>query len=137
MRLQIGRLDHDPLRFRAFCRERGEDAAASRRVLVDALGLLSGVSVSPANIQDRDGARGLLQSARSRFPFIEKIFPTPGYKGAKKARTAAAGGCWQIQIVKRSDTQRLIVLRKQWIVERTLAWIIAMIQIKLNCLAAL
>jgi len=81
------------------------------------------VSVLPANIQDRDGARRLLQKARRRFPFIEKIFADAGYQGPKMARTIAATGCWTIEIVKRSDAKGFVVLPKRWIVERTLAWI--------------
>ena len=64
-----------------------------RHVLVDTLDLLLGVSVLPANIQDRDGARGLLQIARRRFPFIAKIFADAGYQGPKMARSVAAAGC--------------------------------------------
>jgi hypothetical protein len=37
----------------------------------------------PANIPDRDGARGLLQSARRRFPFIKKIFADARYLDRK------------------------------------------------------
>lgn len=81
------------------------------------------MSVLPADVQDRDGARGLLQNARRRFPFIEKIFADAGYQGPKMARSVAAAGCWKIQIVKRTDAHKFVVLPKRWIVERTLAWI--------------
>jgi transposase len=74
------------------------------------------VSVLPANIQDRDGARGLLQSARRRFPFIAKIFADAGYQGPKMARTITETGCWKIEIVKRSDAKGFVVLPKRWIV---------------------
>ena len=73
-----------------------------RHILVDTLGLLLGVSVLPADIQDRDGARDLLRQARRRFPFIERIFADAGYQGPKMARTIAATGCWTVKIVKRS-----------------------------------
>ncbi len=39
------------------------------------------------------------------------------------ARAVAATGAWKIQIVKRSDAHRFVVLPKCWIVERTFAWI--------------
>src|SRR5208283_2362728 len=81
------------------------------------------VSVLAANIQDRDGACHLLQKARRRFPFIEKIFADAGYQGPKMARTIAATGRWTIEIVKRSGAKGFVVLPKRWIVERTLAWI--------------
>jgi transposase len=81
------------------------------------------VSVLPANIQDRDGCRGLLREARRRFPFIERIFADAGYQGPKMAKAAAATGCWKLEIVKRSNLHRFVVLPKRWIVERSFAWI--------------
>ncbi|QDM15534.1 IS5 family transposase [Tardiphaga sp. vice352] len=94
-----------------------------RHILVDTLGLLLGVSVHAADIQDRDGAHDLLRRARRRFPFVERIFADGGYQGPKMAKTVAATGSWKIEIVKRSDLHRFVVLPKRWIVERTLAWI--------------
>ena len=35
----------------------------------------------------------------------------------------ARTGNWTLQIVRRSDVGRFVVLPKRWIVERTLAWI--------------
>jgi transposase len=81
------------------------------------------VSILPANIQDRDGASELLRDARRRFPFIERIFADAGYQGQKMAKTIAATGCWKIEIIKRCDLHRFVVLPKRWVVERTFAWI--------------
>jgi transposase len=94
-----------------------------RHILVDPLGLLLGVSVLPADIQDRDGARDLLQRTRRRFPFIECIFADAGYQGPKMAKVVAATGSWHLEIVKRSDLHRFVALPKRWIVERTFPWI--------------
>ena len=81
------------------------------------------MSVLPADVQDRDGARDLLRAVRRRFPFIGRIFADAGYQGPKMAAHARATGSWTIEIVKRSDVPRFVVLAKRWIVERTLAWI--------------
>jgi putative transposase len=78
-----------------------------RHILVDTLGFLLGVSVLPANIQDRDGARDLLQRARRRFPFIERIFADASYQGPKMPKVAAATGLWLLEIVKRSISTAL------------------------------
>ena len=43
-----------------------------RHVLTDTMGLLLGVVVHPANMQDRDGAEPLLRQARRLFPFVER-----------------------------------------------------------------
>jgi transposase len=61
--------------------------------------------------------------ARRSFPFIERIFADAGYQGPKMANVVADTGCWTLQIVKRSDLHRFVVLPKRWIVERTFAWI--------------
>ena len=39
------------------------------------------------------------------------------------AKTIEKTGCWRIEIVKRTDLHRFIVLPKRWVVERTFAWI--------------
>ena len=79
--------------------------------------------VHPADVQDRDGARQVLRTARRLFPFIDCIFADAGYQGPKMAKAIADTGCWIIEIVKRSQAHRFIVLPKRWIVERTFAWI--------------
>ncbi len=77
----------------------------------------------PADIQDRDGVLPLLRQARPLFPFIERLFADSGYQGEKTAKAVAATGSWMLEIVKRTDKHRFVVLPKRWIVERTLAWI--------------
>ena len=39
------------------------------------MGLLLGVVVHPADVQDRDGAEAVLRQARRLFPFVERIIP--------------------------------------------------------------
>jgi transposase len=79
--------------------------------------------VHAASVQDRDGAETLLTQARRRFPFIERIVGDSGYQGPKMTSLVARTGAWRLEIVKRSDPHRFVILPKRWIVERTLAWI--------------
>jgi transposase len=82
------------------------------------------VVVHPADVQDRDGARLVLdRRTRRLFPFIERIFADGGYQGPQAATAIAKTGTWKLEIVKRSELHRFVVLPKRWIVERTLAWI--------------
>jgi transposase len=75
-------------------------------------------------VQDRDGARLVLdRRTRRLFPFIECIFADAGYQGAKTAAAIAKTGSWKLEIVKRNEPHRFVVLPRRWIVERTLAWI--------------
>ena len=94
-----------------------------RHILVDTLGLLLNVVVHPADVQDRDGAVELLRRSRRQFPFIERIFADGGYQGPKMAAAVAGTGAWKLQIVKRTDLHRFVVLPRRWVVERTFAWI--------------
>ena len=82
------------------------------------------VVVHSADVQDRDGARLVLDHRTRRlFPFIERVFADAGYQGAKAAAAIAQTGTWTLEIVKRNELHRFVVLPKRWIVERTLAWI--------------
>src|ERR671912_1025652 len=94
-----------------------------RHVLTDTLGLLLAVSVHPASVQDRDGAEALLREARRSFPFIKRIIADAGDQGQKMQVAVARTGMWDLQIVRRCDRHRFVVLPKRWIVERTLAWV--------------
>jgi transposase len=85
---------------------------------------LLNVVVHPADVQDRDGASLVLnRRTRRLFPFIKRIFADAGYQGPKTAAAVAKTGTWKIEIVKRNELHRFVVLPKRWIVERTLAWI--------------
>jgi hypothetical protein len=42
---------------------------------------LLAVEVHGADVQDRDGAKGVLKRSRRRFPFIERVFADGGYAG--------------------------------------------------------
>ena len=94
-----------------------------RHILTDTLGLLLAVTVHSASVQDRDGAEALLRDARRTFPFIERVIGDAGYQGRKMEAAIARTGTWTLQIVRRCDRHRFIVLPKRWIVERPLGWI--------------
>lgn len=82
------------------------------------------VVVHPADVQDRDGARLVLdRGTRSRFPSIKCIFCDTNYSGAALAADIAKTGTWKLEVVKRPEPHRFVVLPKRWIVERTFAWI--------------
>jgi transposase len=94
-----------------------------RHILTDTLGLLPAVVVHPAHVQDRDGAEAVLREARRLFPFPERVIADAGYQGPKMKTTVARTGAWTLEIVRRCDQHRFVVLPKRRIVERTLAWI--------------
>lgn len=76
-----------------------------------------------ANVQDRDCAAGLIRRTRRLFPWIATVFADGGYAGPK-LRDALKGQPVAIEIVKRTDTEGgFKVIRRRWVVERTLSWL--------------
>ena len=77
----------------------------------------------PADIQDRDCAANLIRKTRCLFPWIAKLFADGGYAGAK-LKAALAGQPVELEIVKRTDNEGgFKVIRRRWVVERTLSWL--------------
>ncbi len=72
-----------------------------RHILTDTIGLPVGMIVHPADVQDRDGAPGLLASVRRAFPWLRHVFADAGYAGDKLKGAVNNLGGWTIEIVKR------------------------------------
>jgi putative transposase len=108
----------------------GYDAAkktkgVKRHILVDTLGLLLGMCVTPANVSERCGARQFLTPALRWWRWLRTLFVDGGYAGADFAQWVAAHrqtGSLQVQVVPRHQSQNFVVLPKRWIVERTFGW---------------
>ena len=98
-----------------------------RHVVVDTLGLLLRVIVGPASVQDRDGARPVLQAVLLGFTGLRKIWADSGYAGALVQWFQAQAGPRDcvLEIVRRLEgVSGFHVLPKRWIVERTLGWLV-------------
>ena len=109
--------------------QRGYDAGKKvngrkRHVLVDTLGLVLLVLVLPANCQDRDGARQLLEKffGRKSRRRVKHIWADGGYAGALVGLALKLWRC-TIEIVRRTDPHTFRVLPRRWVVERTFGWL--------------
>jgi transposase len=108
---------------------RGHDAGKringrKRHIVTDTLGLLVGLVVHSAGIQDRDGAPDVLNAVATRYPWLRHSFADGGYAGAKLHAALKAIGRWTVQIVRRSDTaDGFEIVARRWVVERPLAWL--------------
>src|SRR6516225_4423661 len=65
-------------------------------------GLLVGVAVHPADIQDRDGARLVIEAVHQLFPWLRHLFADSVYNGPNLREALATFGNWTIEIVKRT-----------------------------------
>ena len=107
---------------------RGYDAGKNvngrkRHILVDTMGLLLVVLVHAAHIQDRDGAKLLLNKVKCRFTRLRLIWADGGYKGKLVDWVRETHG-WVLEIVKgNKDVKGFQVLPRRWVVERSFAWL--------------
>jgi putative transposase len=67
-----------------------------RHLLVDTLGLPLSIYVTPANVQDRAGARLLLVGLKSLVPCLQKIWADGAYTGEELARWCEQTGEWEL-----------------------------------------
>jgi putative transposase len=106
---------------------RGYDAGKKikgrkRHILVDTMGLLLMVIVHTADIQDRDGAKLVLEKFIGKSSRLSLIWADGGYAGKLIDWVKEHCG-WVLEIVKRSDDVKgFQVLPRRWVVERTFGW---------------
>ena len=108
---------------------RGYDAGKKvkgrkRHIIVDTLGNLVEVVVHAANIQDRDGAKLVLNKlSEDTKRHLAKVWADGGYRG-KLVKWVRKHVQAVLDIVKRDpNTRGFAVLPHRWVVERTFAWL--------------
>ena len=107
---------------------RGYDAAKKvkgrkRHVAVDTSGLLLGVIVHAADVQDADGVGDLLKRLKRLYPWLKAVFADSVYD-----RLAALLACFLLGltliIVRRlTGSTGFVLLPRRWVAERTLGWL--------------
>jgi len=98
-----------------------------RHSLVDTLGLLMKIVVTAGNVQDRDGAKLLLEELAQQVDTIKRlklIWVDGSYRGVLIDWVAEHFG-WKLEVVEKpKDQVGFQILPKRWIVERTFAWLV-------------
>ena len=90
---------------------------------MDVMGLLLAVAVTGANVQDRDGARLVLDDLNDRFPRLQRVWADGVYAG-ELVEWAEKIANLTLDIVRKPKGQvGFAVLPWRWIVERTFAWL--------------
>jgi len=96
-----------------------------RHILVDTMGNLLQVTVHPANLADRDGAKTLLGRLRpSLKPRLSLIWADGAYNGDIDEWMTTHCPSIDLEIVVRPAAARgFVLLPRRWVVERTFAWL--------------
>jgi putative transposase len=98
-----------------------------RHLLVDTLGLMLAIVVTPASVQDYDGAKLVFNDLGRKCCRLRTIYADSIY--ACNGLTSWVYDCWKraLEVVKRPKGKKgWVTLPKRWIVERTFGWLTRM-----------
>ncbi len=107
---------------------RGYDAAKKvkgrkRHVAVDTSGLLLGVAVHAADIQDADGAGDLLRRPKRLYGWLKIVFADSVYDRVAVLLACFLLGLTLVVVRRLAGTTGFVLLPRRWVVERTLSWL--------------
>jgi transposase len=90
--------------------------------MVDSLGLIWALLVTPANVQDRDGGRWLLALVQGCLARLREVIADSGFSRRFVEWVRRRCG-WAVTITKKAADGFRIQPRR-WVVERTFAWLV-------------
>ena len=119
-------------------RQKGYDAGKKisgikRHIAVDTNGLPHGVSITTADVTDRDGAVQLTKEHKKNFSDVQNMLVDGGYSGEKFAKKIRYLIKSSVEVVKRNELHTFKVLPKRWVVERSFAWLEKFRRLWKNC----
>jgi len=97
-----------------------------RHLLVDTFGLVLAVVVHAAHLQDRDGAKLVLERLKHKFSRLRLIWADGAYTGQllEWVRGLRLWRKLRLEIVSRPEGGKgFVLLPKRWVVERTFGWL--------------
>jgi putative transposase len=94
-----------------------------RHIAVDTSGLLLGVLVHAADIQDADSAWDLLRRIKPLYCWLETIFADTIYNRLAVLLACFLLGLTLVVVRRIAGTSGFVVVPRRWVVERTLGWL--------------
>ena len=123
----LGLMDSQSVKTSSMTTEKGFDGhkqinGRKRHVMTDTLGFLMAIVIHNANINDREGAKLLLERVKCKYHRLTKILVDQGYTGELVEWTMKIFG-WVMEVVNKvAGISGFNVLPKRWVVERTFGW---------------
>jgi putative transposase len=123
----LGLIDSQSVKTSSMTLEKGYDGGKKiqgrkRHIVTDTLGFIMAVVIHSAEIQDREGAKLVIEQLGYDYPRLKKILADGGYTG-QLIEWVMKGFGWTLEIVhKVTGIGGFNVLPKRWVVERTFGW---------------
>lgn len=123
-------IDSQTVRSAGLATEVGYDAAKKtkgrkRLIMVDTLGHILALSITPADCAERQGGKRMLDESLCHHGWLRKLWVDGGFSGEDFANhVKSLRKNLEVEVVKRSDTANgFKVLPRRWVVERTFGWL--------------
>jgi transposase len=118
--------------------EKGYDAGKKisgikRHIIVDTMGLPHALLVTTANVTDRNGALETIQLNLDNLSSVQNFLVDGGYSGEAFANSVNELCGAEVEVVKRDELHKFVVLPQRWVVERSFGWIDKARRLWKNC----
>ena len=103
---------------------------------MDVLGLPHAIMLTTADVTDRDGAIDMVSYYRDmtdNLNSIQKVLVDGGYTGDNFANRIRELSEAEVEVVKRNELHKFVILPKRWIVERSFGWMDKCRRLWKNC----
>ena len=119
-------------------RKKGYDAGKKvcgikRHIAVDTQGLPHAMHITTADFTDRNGAVDMIKNNTKSLSKVQNILADGGYSGANFADEIRKIIGAKIEIGKRNELHKFVVLPKRWVVERSFSWLEKCRRLWKNC----
>jgi transposase len=104
-----------------------------RHIAVDTQGFPHAIHITTANITDREGAIEMISDAKENLRNIKNILVDGGYSGEKFSLEIKNIIGASIEVAKRSELHKFVVIPQRWIVERSFGWLEKCRRLWKNC----
>jgi putative transposase len=94
-----------------------------RHIAVDTAGLLLGVTVHAADVQDADGAGDLLRPLKRLYRWLKVVFVDSVYDRLPVLLACFLLGLTLIIVRRLAGSTGFVLLPRRWVAERTLGWL--------------
>ena len=104
-----------------------------RHLAVDTQGLPHAIEVTTAEVNDRKAALQMLLMNEDTLSQVTGVLVDGGYSGERFEEMVWRLLGAKVEVAKRSDLHRFVVMPKRWVVERSFAWLEKCRRLWKNC----
>jgi transposase len=104
-----------------------------RHIAVDTQGLPHAIHITTANVTDREGAIEMIGDSKENLENVKNVLVDGGYSGERFSSEIKNIINATVEVAKRSELHKFIVIPQRWVVERSFGWLEKCRRLWKNC----